>query len=171
MAKENRKSLGRYTSHHEHHHKEDPKITLEVSWSDNNDDDHEEENEACLMAVRSQKIHKEHSIFRPLVPNSSGIEVCIYADSDHAGDYVDRNSTSGICTLVGGCLTQWCCKKQTALALSTTKAEYVVVERAYQQSLWMKQAMKDYDINCKDVFVLCDNKGAINLSKNPIHHS
>ncbi|GKB00533.1 hypothetical protein Tco_0828526 [Tanacetum coccineum] len=54
MAQENRKSSGRYTSHHEHHHKEDPKITIEDSWNESNEDDHEE---ACLMAVGSQKVH------------------------------------------------------------------------------------------------------------------
>ncbi|GJS98568.1 hypothetical protein Tco_0819738 [Tanacetum coccineum] len=55
MAQENRKSLGRHISHHEHHYKEDPKIVLEDSWSDSNEDDHKEANEACLMAVGSQK--------------------------------------------------------------------------------------------------------------------
>ncbi|GKA14009.1 retrovirus-related pol polyprotein from transposon TNT 1-94 [Tanacetum coccineum] len=58
-------------------------------------------------------------------PKGSGIETVVYADSDHAGgrDYVDRKSTSGICTFVGCCLTSWFSKKQTALAISTTKAK------------------------------------------------
>ncbi|GJW18070.1 retrovirus-related pol polyprotein from transposon TNT 1-94 [Tanacetum coccineum] len=37
-------------------------------------------------------------------------------------------------------------KKQTALAISTTKAEYVSSEKACQQALWMKQALIDYDV-------------------------
>ncbi|GJY29908.1 hypothetical protein Tco_0405675 [Tanacetum coccineum] len=61
-------------------------------------------------------------------------------------------------------------KKQTALAISTTKAEYVSAEKASQQALWMKQALVDYDIVLDDIPVLCDNKGAIELSKNPILH-
>ncbi|GJU00538.1 retrovirus-related pol polyprotein from transposon TNT 1-94 [Tanacetum coccineum] len=36
-------------------------------------------------------------------------------------------------------------KKQTALAISTTEAEYVSTEKACQQALWMKQALIDYD--------------------------
>ncbi|GJT43134.1 hypothetical protein Tco_0951849 [Tanacetum coccineum] len=100
-------------------------------------------------------------------PNGSGIKVCVYADSDHAGDYVDRKSTSGVCTLVGECLTQWCCKKQTDLAISTTKDEYVTAGRDCQQALWMRQAIKDYNTHYEDVPVLCDNKGAIDLSKKP----
>ena len=104
-------------------------------------------------------------------PKASGIEISIYTDSDHAGDYVDRKSTSGVCTFVGECLTQWSCQKQTALAISTTEAEYVAAGRACQQALWMKQMFSDYNIHLQDVLVLCDNKGAIDLSKNPVHHS
>ncbi|GJX68053.1 hypothetical protein Tco_0303780 [Tanacetum coccineum] len=39
-----------------------------------------------------------------------------------------------------------------ALIISTTEAEYVAAARACQQALWMKQAIKDYEIHCKDVF-------------------
>ncbi|GJZ77139.1 retrovirus-related pol polyprotein from transposon TNT 1-94 [Tanacetum coccineum] len=35
-------------------------------------------------------------------PKGTGIETVLYADSDHAGDYVDKKSTSDICTFVGG---------------------------------------------------------------------
>ncbi|GJR21617.1 retrovirus-related pol polyprotein from transposon TNT 1-94 [Tanacetum coccineum] len=68
-------------------------------------------------------------------PKGTGIETVVYADSDHAGDYVDRKSTSGICTFVGCCLTSWFSKKQTALAISTTEAEYVSAGKACQQAL------------------------------------
>jgi hypothetical protein len=71
-------------------------------------------------------------------PKGTGVETIVYADSDHAGDYVDRKSTSGICTFVGHCLTSWFSKKQTALAISTTEAEYVSAGKACQQALWMK---------------------------------
>ncbi|GJS91293.1 retrovirus-related pol polyprotein from transposon TNT 1-94 [Tanacetum coccineum] len=100
-------------------------------------------------------------------PKGTGIETIVYVDSDHAGDYVDRKSTSGICTFVGCCLTSWFSKKQTALAISTTEAKYVSARKACQQALWMKQALIDYD----DVSIICDNKGAIDLSKNPVQHS
>ncbi|GJR14585.1 hypothetical protein Tco_0797237, partial [Tanacetum coccineum] len=65
-------------------------------------------------------------------PKGSGIETIVYADSDHAGDYVDRKSTSGVCTFMGCCLTSWFSKKQTALAISITKAEYVSTRKACQ---------------------------------------
>ncbi|GJS89064.1 hypothetical protein Tco_0771700 [Tanacetum coccineum] len=81
-------------------------------------------------------------------PKGTGIETVVYADSDHARDY-----------------------KQTALAISTTEAEYVSAEKACQQALWMKQALIDYDIRLYDVPIMCNNKGAIDLSKNPVQHS
>ncbi|GJR74574.1 hypothetical protein Tco_0086939 [Tanacetum coccineum] len=104
-------------------------------------------------------------------PKGSGIETIVYADSDHARDYVDRKSTSGVCTFMGCCLTSWFSKKQTALAISTTEAEYVSARKACQQALWMKQALVDYGVRLDDIPIMCDNKGAIDLSKNPVQHS
>nr|GEV38347.1 copia protein [Tanacetum cinerariifolium] len=104
-------------------------------------------------------------------PKGSGIETIVYADSDHMGDYVDRKSTSGVFTFMGCFLTSCFSKKQTALAISTTKAEYVSAEKACQQALWMKQAFINYGVRLEDILITCDNKGAINLSKNPVQHS
>ncbi|GJX00181.1 retrovirus-related pol polyprotein from transposon TNT 1-94 [Tanacetum coccineum] len=101
----------------------------------------------------------------------TGIETIVYVDSSHAGDYVDRKSTIGVCTFMGCYLKSWFAKKQTALAISTTEAEYVSAGKACQQALWMKQALIDYGICLDDVPIMCDNKGAIDLSKNPVQHS
>ncbi|GJS19074.1 copia protein [Tanacetum coccineum] len=91
--------------------------------------------------------------------------------SKYQGDYVDRKSTSGVCTFMVCCLTSWFAKKQTALAISTAEAEYISAGKACQQALWMKQALIDYDICLDNVPIMCDNKGAIDLSKNPVQHS
>nr|GEX01000.1 uncharacterized mitochondrial protein AtMg00810-like [Tanacetum cinerariifolium] len=64
-------------------------------------------------------------------PNGTGIETVVYANYDHMVDYVDRKSTSSICTFVGCCLTSWFSKKQTDLAISTIEAEYVSTGKAY----------------------------------------
>nr|GEW39676.1 retrovirus-related Pol polyprotein from transposon TNT 1-94 [Tanacetum cinerariifolium] len=104
-------------------------------------------------------------------PKGTDIETVVYADSDHAGVYVDRKITSGIYTFVGCCLTFWFSMKQTALAISTSEAENVSAEKACQQALWMKQALIDYDVRLEDVPIMCNNKGAIDLRKNPMEHS
>ncbi|GKA86397.1 hypothetical protein Tco_0808108, partial [Tanacetum coccineum] len=142
------------------------------------DDDLDEEE--AIKAPKTSHLEAVKRIFRYIkgtthlglwYPKGTGIETVVYADSDHAGDYVDRKSTSGICTFVGCCLTSWFSKKQTALAISTTEAEYVSAGKACQQALWMKQALIDYDVRLDDVPIMCDNKGAIDLSKNPVQHS
>ncbi|GJS06852.1 copia protein [Tanacetum coccineum] len=117
------------------------------------------------------KIMHDEFEMRLWYSKGSGIETIVYADSDHAGDYVDRKSTSGVCTFMGCCLTSWLSKKQTALAISTTEAEYVSARKACQQALWMKQALVDYGVRLDDILIMCDNKGAIDLSKNPVQHS
>ncbi|GJU56966.1 copia protein [Tanacetum coccineum] len=60
---------------------------------------------------------------------------------------------------------------QTALAISTTKVKYVSAGKACQQALWMKQALIDYGVRLDDIPIMCDNKRAIDLSKNPVQHS
>ncbi|GJS97953.1 reverse transcriptase domain-containing protein [Tanacetum coccineum] len=47
---------------------------------------------------------------------------------------------------MGCCLTSWFSKKQTALAISTTEAEYVSAGKACQQAIWIKQALIDYGV-------------------------
>ncbi|GJX41319.1 retrovirus-related pol polyprotein from transposon TNT 1-94 [Tanacetum coccineum] len=65
-------------------------------------------------------------------PKGTGLDTIIYADSNHVRDYVDRKSTSGVCTFMGCCLTSWFSKKQTALAILTTEAGYVFAGKACQ---------------------------------------
>ncbi|GJV12528.1 hypothetical protein Tco_1354069 [Tanacetum coccineum] len=98
--------------------------------------------EVVKCNLRSLKVYA----CRIMYPKGSGIETIVYANSDHAGDYVDRKSTSGVFTFMGCCLTSWFSKKQTALAISITEAEYVSARKACQQALWTKQALVDYGI-------------------------
>nr|GEW93882.1 retrovirus-related Pol polyprotein from transposon TNT 1-94 [Tanacetum cinerariifolium] len=89
-----------------------------------------------------------------LVAQGTRMESVVYADFIHASDYIDRKSTSGVCTFMGCCLTSWFAKKQMALAISTTKAGYVSAGKACQQALRMKQALIDYGIPSM-MFLLC----------------
>nr|GEU44720.1 copia protein [Tanacetum cinerariifolium] len=126
---------------------------------------------ACCYIKRIFRYFKGTTHLGLWYPKGTGIETVVYDDSDHARDYVDRKSTSSICTFVRCCLTSWFSKKQTALAISTTEAEYVTAEKACQQALWMKQALINYDIQLDGFPIMCDNKGAIVLSKNSMQHS
>ncbi|GKB41383.1 hypothetical protein Tco_0886325, partial [Tanacetum coccineum] len=55
----------------------------------------------------------------------SPFELVAYTDSDYAGETQDRLSTTGGCQFLGNRLISWQCKKQTVVATSITKAEYV----------------------------------------------
>nr|GEU89886.1 histidine kinase 3 [Tanacetum cinerariifolium] len=83
-------------------------------------------NNKCRVTFseHDSEINKDGKVIGLWYPKETSIEIIVYADSDHAGDYLDRKSTSGIRTFVGCCLTSWFSKKQTALAISTTEAEY-----------------------------------------------
>nr|GEU83018.1 hypothetical protein [Tanacetum cinerariifolium] len=58
-------------------------------------------------------------------PRVSPFNLVAYSDSDYAGASLDRKSTTGRCQFLGYRLISWQCKKQTVVATSLTKAEYV----------------------------------------------
>ncbi|GJU06630.1 putative ribonuclease H-like domain-containing protein [Tanacetum coccineum] len=60
-----------------------------------------------------------------VTPKDSPFDLEAYTDSDYAGASLDRKSTTGGCQFLGSRLISWQCKKQTIVANSTTKAEYV----------------------------------------------
>ncbi|GJX94377.1 putative ribonuclease H-like domain-containing protein [Tanacetum coccineum] len=58
-------------------------------------------------------------------PKDSPFDLVAYTDSDYAGASLDRKSTTRVCQFLRCRLISWQCKKQTVVANSTTKAEYV----------------------------------------------
>ncbi|GKD44207.1 hypothetical protein Tco_1268852, partial [Tanacetum coccineum] len=58
-------------------------------------------------------------------PMDSPLELEAFSDSDYGGASLNRKSTTGGCQFLGRRLIYWQCKKQTIVANSTTKVEYV----------------------------------------------
>ena len=104
-------------------------------------------------------------------PKGSAFDLIGYSDSDYAGDRVDRKSTSGTCHFLGRSLVCWSSKKQNCVSLSTAEAEYIAAGSCCAQLLWMKQTLKDYGVNVKNVPLYCDNESAIKIAHNPVQHS
>nr|GEW72276.1 hypothetical protein [Tanacetum cinerariifolium] len=58
-------------------------------------------------------------------PKDLPFDLVAYSDSDYAGASLDIKSTTRGCQFLGCRLISWQCKKQTIVATSSTKAEYV----------------------------------------------
>jgi hypothetical protein len=104
-------------------------------------------------------------------PKGSTFDLIGYSDVDYAGCKIDRKSTSGTCQFLGRFLVSWASKKQNSVALSTTKAEYIVAGHCCAQLLWMRQTLRDYGYKLSKVPLLCDNESAIRMADNPIEHN
>lgn len=90
-----------------------------------------------------------------------------YCDADWAGDLDHRKSTTGYIFMLNGGAISWSTKKQQAVALSTTEAEYMAIVHATQEAIWLRN-LREQIFPCQNDFVLIysDNQGAIQLAKN-----
>ncbi|KAJ9541588.1 hypothetical protein OSB04_028094 [Centaurea solstitialis] len=139
----------------------------------------------CLCARYQAEPKESHltavkRIFRYLkgTPNlglwyskDSGFDLTAYSDSDFAGCKIDRKSTTGGCHLLGGKLVSWTSKKQNSVSTSTAEAEYVAAGICCAQVLWLRNQLKDYDIQLSKIPIYCDNTSAIAIANNPVLHS
>ncbi|GJT56932.1 putative ribonuclease H-like domain-containing protein [Tanacetum coccineum] len=123
---------------------------------------------ACARYQVNPKVSHLHAvkrIFRYLkgqpklglwYPKDSPFDLVAYTDSDYVGASLDRKSTTGGCQFLGCRLISWQCKKQTVVANSTTKAEYVAASSCCGQVLWIQNQLLDYSTIC--------------IVKNPVFH-
>uniref|UniRef100_A0ACD5TXY1 Uncharacterized protein n=1 Tax=Avena sativa TaxID=4498 RepID=A0ACD5TXY1_AVESA len=94
-----------------------------------------------------------------------------YTDSDLAGDADDRKSTSGMAFFLGSSCVTWASQKQKIVALSSCEAEYIAAATAACQGVWLSRLIGELSGRAPtEVKLLIDNKSAIALCKNPVHH-
>ncbi|XP_070017566.1 secreted RxLR effector protein 161-like [Nicotiana sylvestris] len=79
-------------------------------------------------------------------PSCDNFNLIRYVDADYAGYLVDRKIISRMAHFLGSCLISWGTIKPNSIALSTTKAEYVVAVFCYAQLLWIKQQLEDFGV-------------------------
>ena len=98
-------------------------------------------------------------------------ELNIYCDADWASD-VDRKSISGyMITLVGGAMA-WSSKKQSTVALSTAKAEYVAATYCAKQVIWHRSLLNEVGIPLPSTLtIFSDNQATVSIAHHPEHHA
>ena len=94
-----------------------------------------------------------------------------FVDADWVGDMDQRRSTSGyVFNLFGGAVS-WMSKKQSVVALSTTKAEHMAATHANKEAVWLHRFCLSMGLVQGAIRIDCDSQRAIFLAKNPAYHS
>lgn len=94
-----------------------------------------------------------------------------YFDVEWASSVVDRKSTSICFFSLGSASISWMSRKQKSVALSTTKAKYIVASMACCEVMWLRKLFSELFEHVLDTTVIyCDNQSGIRLSKNPVFH-
>jgi hypothetical protein len=102
---------------------------------------------------------------------NSELKLTGFSDSDHAGDLDDRKSTSGVTFFLGDSIITWTSQKQKSTAISSCEAKYMDASAAACQGLWLSRLIGVLMGKPPAKFMLwVDNKSAIALCKNPVHH-
>ena len=100
---------------------------------------------------------------------SDHLEILGYSDFDFAGCLDSRISTSGyIFMLVGGAVS-WKSVKQSLIASSTMKAEFIACYEASNQAIWLRNFITGLcivDGIDRPLKINCDNKAIELYSKN-----
>lgn len=94
-----------------------------------------------------------------------------YTDADWAGCQIDRKSTTGYCTFVGGNLVTWKSKKQNVVARSSAEAEYRAMASTTGEIIWLRALLKDLGFSSPHpTNMYCDNQAAVHIASNPVFH-
>nr|GFA59207.1 putative RNA-directed DNA polymerase [Tanacetum cinerariifolium] len=101
----------------------------------------------------------------------SSVALTEFADANHAGCQDTRRSTSGSLQFLRDRLISWSSKRKKSAAISSTKAEYIVLSGCCALILWMRSQLTDYGIGFNKIPMYCDNKSAIALCCNNVQHS
>jgi hypothetical protein len=94
-----------------------------------------------------------------------------YIVSDWAGSVSDRKSTSRCCFSLGSAMISWQSRKQSSIALSTAKAEYIAACSASCEAIWLRNFLTGlFDLEMEATTILCDNQSCIKMTKNLVFH-
>jgi hypothetical protein len=85
------------------------------------------------------------------------LNIHVFVDADRDGDLDSRRSTSGyVFTLFGGAIN-WMSKRQSVVALSTTKDEYMAPTHARNEAIWLQILCSCIGLVQQAVRIDCDS--------------
>ena len=133
-----------------------------------------------MHTPRVSNLHAAHRVLRFLKGTigrgllfrcHSGLDLEVYTDADYAGSIVDRCSTSGYCTFLGGNLITWRRKKQKVVSRSSAEAKFRALAQGLCEALWIDRILRELRCLVSSlVWLFCDNKSAISIAHDPVQH-
>ncbi|CAN6676787.1 unnamed protein product [Malus baccata var. baccata] len=127
---------------------------------------------AHLCVVKRKLRYLKGSFGRGILMKRNGNTTIMgYTDTDWAGNSLDRKSTTGFCTFVGGNLVTWRSKKQSVIARSSAEAEYRAMASTACELIWLKGLLSDLGFpSNQPMSLFCDNQAAMHIASNPVFH-
>jgi hypothetical protein len=80
---------------------------------------------------------------------------------------VSKKSTSGYVITLFSNPISWTTKKQSVVAQSTTKAEFIAINKCAKQLRWMSNLITSLSIKINFPIIFNNNSGAVVISKEP----
>jgi len=122
-----------------------------------NNEDHWNATKRVLRYLNETKHLK--IVYRP-----SKQKLMAFSDADWATSTMDRKSNSGYLIMLAGSPVFWRSVKQTSVALSTMKAEYIALAECTREVVWMKELLGSIgfdDLVQGPTLIWCDSQAAI----------
>jgi len=88
------------------------------------------------------------------------LDICGFVDANWVGDLDQRRSTCGyVFNLFGGAIS-WMSKRESVVALSTTKSEYMASTHASKEAVWLQRLCSSMGFVHRAIRIDCDNQSA-----------
>lgn len=100
------------------------------------------------------------------------VPLLVYSDSNWAGDFDTRHSSSGNCFFLGNACISWLSKKQSTMATSTCEYEYRATFTTTADYVWLRRLLGDlHECQQTPTTIFTDSQTALAVAQNPVFHA